>query len=58
MEKKTHSLSLSLSLSLQNFTDWKISQDNSCSDHNIIQFKIGHNNKHERQHNCKGPDIL
>jgi hypothetical protein len=40
---------------LKNFTDWEISEDDSCSDHNIIKFKIGHDNNHETQHNHKGP---
>jgi len=31
---------------LQNFTDWEIREENSCSDHNITKFRIGHDNKH------------
>jgi hypothetical protein len=39
---------------LQNFTDWEISEEDSCSDHNIIKFKIEYDNKHEMQHTHNG----
>jgi DNA-dependent RNA polymerase auxiliary subunit epsilon len=39
---------------LKKFNDWKISEDESCSDYNIIKFKIGHENKHTPQHNHTG----
>jgi hypothetical protein len=39
---------------LKNFNDWEISEDESCSDHNIIKFKIGHENNHAPQHNHTG----
>jgi hypothetical protein len=42
-------------LLLKNFSDWEISEDDSCSDHNIIKFKIGHETNHEIQHNHNGP---
>ena len=34
--------------------DWEISEDESCSDHNIIKFKIGNGTNHENQHNYNG----
>jgi len=39
---------------LQNFPDWEISEDESCSDHNIIKFKLGHETKHVTQYNHCG----
>jgi hypothetical protein len=43
---------------LKNLSDWEISEDNSCSDHNIIKFKIGHETNHEIQHNHNGPRYI
>ena len=34
---------------------WVISADNSCSDHNIIKFKIGHETNYGIQYNHNGP---
>ena len=39
---------------LQNFHDWEISEDERCSDHNIIKFKLGHETKQVTQHNHQG----
>jgi endonuclease/exonuclease/phosphatase family metal-dependent hydrolase len=39
---------------LKKFNDWKISEDESCSDHNIIKVKIVHENNHAPQHNHTG----
>jgi len=39
---------------LQNFHDWEISEDESCSDHNIIKFKLGHEIKQVTQRNHHG----
>jgi hypothetical protein len=38
----------------KNCKDWKISEDESCSDHNIIKFQIGRKTNHVPQHNDKG----
>jgi len=38
----------------KNFHDWEISEDESCSDHNIITFKLGHETKNVTQHNHYG----
>ena len=43
---------------LKNFNDWEISEDDSCSDHNIIKFKTGHETNHEIQHNHNGPRYI
>ena len=34
---------------------WVISADNSCSDHNIIKFKIGHETNYGITYNNNGP---
>jgi hypothetical protein len=34
--------------------NWEISDEDSCSDHSIIKFCIGQNNKTERQRNYQG----
>ena len=39
---------------LKNFKDWEISEDESCSDHNIIKFQIGQEINHVLQHNHNG----
>ena len=39
---------------LKKFSDWEISEDESCSDHNIIKFQIGHETNHAPQHNHNG----
>jgi hypothetical protein len=39
---------------LKNFNDWEISGDESCSDHDIIEFKLEHETNHEMQHNHNG----
>ena len=39
---------------LKNFNDWEISEDESCSDHNIIKFQIGHETNYAPQHNHSG----
>jgi len=36
---------------LKNFNDWEISKDESCSDHNILKFRIGHETNHAPQRN-------
>ena len=36
---------------LQNFSDWEISENESCSKHNIIKFEIGHEKNYAPQHN-------
>ena len=43
---------------LKNFNDWEISEDESCSDHNLIKFRIGHKTNHETQHNYNGPRYI
>jgi hypothetical protein len=39
---------------LKNIKDWEIREDDSCSDRNIIKFKIGHETNHKIQHNHNG----
>jgi len=39
---------------LKNFHGWEISENQSCSDHNIIKFKLGDETKHVVQHNHYG----
>ena len=39
---------------IQNFHDWEISEDESCSEHNIIKFKLGHETKQVTQHKHRG----
>jgi hypothetical protein len=39
---------------LKKLNDWEISEDESCSDHNIIKFNIGNGTNHETQHNYNG----
>jgi len=39
---------------LKKLSDWEISEDESCSDHNIIKFMIGNETNHETQHNYNG----
>jgi hypothetical protein len=39
---------------LKEIGDWDISDEDSCSDHSIIQFSIGQSNKPGRQHTYKG----
>jgi len=39
---------------LKTFHDWEISEDESCSDHNIIKFKLGNVTKYITQHNHNG----
>jgi len=39
---------------LQNFHDWEICEDESCSDNNIVKFKLGHETKQVTQHTHHG----
>jgi hypothetical protein len=39
---------------LKKLNDWEISEDERCSDHNIIKFKIGNGNNQETQHYYNG----
>jgi hypothetical protein len=39
---------------LKNFTDWEISMDESCSDHNIIKYTIEQENNYGTQYNYTG----
>jgi len=39
---------------LQNFHDWEIIEDESCSDHNIIKCNLGHETKQVTQQNHNG----
>jgi len=39
---------------LQNFHHWKISEVESCSNHNIIKYKLGRETKQVTQHNHHG----
>ena len=39
---------------LKKLNDWEISENESCSDHNIIIFKIGYGTNYETQHNYNG----
>jgi hypothetical protein len=39
---------------LKEIGGWDISDEDSCSDHSIIQFSIGQSNKPGRQHTYKG----
>jgi hypothetical protein len=36
---------------LKNFNGWEISENESCSKHNIIKFEIGHETNYAPQHN-------
>ena len=35
---------------LKNVNDWEISEGESCSDHSIIKFNLGHESNHATQH--------